>query len=107
MAMLGGSRRRKQHLLTQIEARLDQFEASRDPAVVLDQEAAAELTALLRMVRNPSADPEIAYTAGSLYWFRLLALGPAADQQDLASALELLLPVYEIAADTVPVQARA
>ena len=72
----------------------------------MDPEAVAELTALLETVPDPAADLEIAYAAGWLHWCRYLVLDPGDDQQDLADALALFVPVYQTRPDAVPDQVR-
>ena len=72
----------------------------------MDPEAVAELTALLETVPDPAADLEIAHAAGWLHWLRYLVLDPGDDQQDLADALALFVPVYQTRPDAVPDQVR-
>ena len=97
---------RRERLLALVRARLARFGVDHDPATVLDPEAVAELTALLETVPDPAADLEIAYEAGWLHWLRCLVLDPGDDQQDLAGALALFVPVYQTRPDAVPDQVR-
>ena len=106
MRLVGGRRGRRQRLLALVRARLERFGVDHDPATVLDPEAVAELTALLETVPDPAADLEIAHAAGWLHWLRYLVLDPGDDQQDLADALALFVPVYQARPDAVPDQVR-
>jgi tetratricopeptide (TPR) repeat protein len=96
----------RERLLALVRARVERFNAGQDPAVVLDPEAVAELTALLETVPDPAADIEVAYAAGLLHWFRYLVLEPGHDEQDLRAALTMFLPVYRVRPDAVPAQVR-
>ncbi len=77
-----------------MRARAERFDVSRDPRLVLDPAALAEVSALLRAVPDPSADLEAAYLAGMAHWQRYLVLDPGEDRQDLDAALRLLGPVH-------------
>lgn len=98
--------KRREHLLALVRARLERFGVDHNPATVLDPGAVAELTALLETVPDPAADLEIAHAAGWLHWLRSLVLDPGGDQQDLAEALALFVPVYQMRPDAVPNQVR-
>ena len=101
--MDGGMRQR---LLALVRARVERFGVDHDPATVLDPEALAELTALLETVPDPAADLEITNAAGWLRWWRYRALDPGGNQQELADALALFVPVYQVRPDAVPHQVR-
>jgi hypothetical protein len=58
-------------------------------------------------VPDPATDLELAHVAGWLHWFRYLALDPSDDQQDLAAALALFMPVYQARPGAIPEQVRA
>jgi hypothetical protein len=87
-------RRKREHLLAQVRARVERFAADPDPVTVLHPQAVAEVTALLETVPDPVADLAIAHCAGWLHWSRHLALDSDEDQRELAAALALFEPVY-------------
>jgi len=97
----------RERLLGQVRARLERFEAGRDPAVVLDPSAVAEVRALLATMPDPAVDLEIAHVAGWLHWTRYLVLEAGEDRQDLDAALALFAPVYQASPDAVPDEVRA
>src|SRR5664280_1575852 len=97
----------RERRLADVRARVERFFAGKDPAVVLDPAAVAEVAALLDAASDPTADLEVAHAAGWLHWCRYLVLDPGADQQDLSAALRLLAPVYRAQPDAVPDQVRA
>src|SRR5664280_1620328 len=97
----------RERRLADVRARVERFFAGKDPAVVLDPAAVAEVAALLDTASDPTADLEVAHAAGWLHWCRYLVLDPGDDQQDLSAALRLLGPVYRAQPDGVPDQVRA
>jgi hypothetical protein len=86
---------------------LARFGADQDPATVLNPEAVAEVTALLKAVSNPAADIEVAIAAGWLRWHRYLVLQVGDDQEELAAVRALFAPVYQAVPDAVPAEIRA
>jgi CHAT domain-containing protein/tetratricopeptide (TPR) repeat protein len=92
--------------LAKVRARLDRFTVSRDPAVVLDTAALAEVAAILDQVPNIGADLAAAQAAGLLYWFRSLVLDSELKHQDLITALRLLEHVYIAQPEAVPEEVR-
>lgn len=89
-----------------VHARLERFAASKDPAVVLDSEALAEVGALLGNEPDGRLDFDSALAVGLLHWIRYLVLPSGEDKQDQAAALLLLRPVYEVLPDAVPADLR-
>src|SRR5664280_3295370 len=97
----------RERRLADVRARVERFFAGKDPAVVLDPAALAEVAALMDTAPDPTADLEVAHAAGWLHWCRYVVLDPGDDQQDLSAALRLLAPVYRAQPDGVPDQVRA
>jgi tetratricopeptide (TPR) repeat protein len=97
----------RQRLIAKVRGRLQRSEAERDPAAVLDSDALAEVAELMRVAGGPDADPEAAHVAGWLHWVRYQALDPPQDQQDLAAALGLFAPVYQVRPESLPDRVRA
>ncbi|WP_238435388.1 MULTISPECIES: CHAT domain-containing protein [unclassified Frankia] len=97
----------RDRLLEQVRARLERFAVDQDPDAVLDQEAVAEVTALLGTAGSPATDLEIVQVAGWLHWVRYELLPDGEDQADLTAALTLFAPVYQIRPDAVPDAVRA
>src|SRR5579859_7704527 len=100
-------KRKRERLLAQVRARLDRFNADRNPATILDAAAVDEAHALLDLVPDPAADLEAAYVAGWLHWSRYLVLETGHDQEDLAAALTWFAPLYESRPDVIPEEVRA
>src|SRR4051794_6332513 len=70
--------RERDELVREVKARFESFVAGHRDAVT-SKEAAAEISAMLRSVSDPTSDPEVAETAAKLYWVRGLALGRESD----------------------------
>jgi tetratricopeptide (TPR) repeat protein len=97
----------RQSLLAQMRARLERFNADRDPAAILDPAAVADAQALLEMTPDPADDLEVAYVVGWFHWSRYTVLSAGQDQQDLAAALALFAPVYRARPDAIPDRVRS
>ncbi|HET9897921.1 MAG TPA: CHAT domain-containing tetratricopeptide repeat protein [Streptosporangiaceae bacterium] len=88
--------------LAQVRDRVRRFDADKEPATVLADEALAEVLALVCSVPDPVADLEVAQAAGLLFLQRVFARGSVKDEGELTAALDLLAPVYRLDRRGVP-----
>ncbi|WP_007517651.1 CHAT domain-containing protein [Pseudofrankia saprophytica] len=97
----------RERLLDAVRARLARFATDHHASVVLDDEALAEVEALVAAVHDPARDLDVCYSAGMVHWYRYLLLPVGEDQHDLAVALRLLESVHRAQPAAIPVEARA
>ncbi|MET9760640.1 CHAT domain-containing protein [Streptomyces sp. NPDC006372] len=95
--------------LADMEARLQRFRTSGDPAHLLDEGAQGEAAALAALL-NADADLRCHFTLGLFHWYRSRLLPWRDAMENAAKAQDLLLPCYvagreDLPASVVPVLA--
>ncbi|MFI6372011.1 hypothetical protein [Streptomyces sp. NPDC050546] len=92
--------------LQDVRRRVELFEQSSSPSVVLSDEATEALNVLLALVSEGGATLEVLRAAGRLCWQRYLVLPRGRDQRSLELAAQLLQPVHQEHPEAVPAELR-
>ncbi|MCX4632927.1 CHAT domain-containing protein [Streptomyces sp. NBC_01443] len=85
-----------------LQKRIRKYLRTGNKRFVLNRRAEVKAAALLNSVVGVTEDIEAVHTLGCWYWFRFLAQLPNKADGDLARAVKLLGPVYQVRPDWLP-----
>ena len=99
---LGGSMTGREELLADLESRLKQAFAARDPSPVLELDAVDEARQLTVTLSRDHGDVPARYLLGWLHWVRYRALPQDRGGADLAAAIVMFSVCFNEGVDDVP-----
>lgn len=103
---MASKRAERNRLLANCRERMHRYIGQRDPVIVLDSAALADVRALVEAAPDIERDPEVAFVAGWLYITRYFVPESGGDPDDLTAAIRLFEVVYRERPDAVPDQVR-